>query len=275
LSGTAYIIPAYQVFHNIRDRLGELEILDSNTSLAGVSTSLFGMEESETLPTISHNSIQGAISHFPPRDDTAHEFNSVYKSLGPIQCIESGTVKPPIRGVELLGPDGVELTEEVTYPCCFWFLHCSYATSDEAEWKVHCKSHLHGRTPPKTGACSFCPATFASSDGEVSWKMKIEHLAAHHRDQVDLLIDRRPDYDLFGYLWHQKIISKPDFQELMSNHRLSRPFRYFLQHGGRVRDDRLRGSPIPQLRVTAFPSGTHVTEETRVGGECTDSVAKK
>jgi hypothetical protein len=159
----------------------------------------------------------------------------------------------PVQGAKLLTPDGVELADGPVYTCCFWYLHCYYRAADEGEWKLHCKSHLHGRPPPKTAACPFCPAKFESTDGEISWATKMDHMAEHHRDRVDLSRNTRPDFEMFRYLWQQKIIGYPDYQELMSNYGLSRPSQHFVQHGGRIRDDRLRGRPAPQLRVMALP----------------------
>jgi hypothetical protein len=161
----------------------------------------------------------------------------------------------PIQGTPLLNSDGDEL-DPPKLSCCFWFLDCHVKYTEEDQWKEHCLTHFRGKLPPKVSVCLFCSLKFESTNSNHSWAMRMDHIARYHRFGFNLRIARQPDYDLFTYLWKQKIICEADYQELMTNYRLSRPPQHFVAHGGRVREDRLRGGVPPAMRVTVLPSFT-------------------
>jgi hypothetical protein len=190
-------------------------------------------------------------AHLPTDEEVLSSAPSLITDTSKSSAPYSDWSGEPIIGVPLLVPDGNELMDNPTptnprYECCFWFLRCHEMSYNEEDWRLHCKSHFRGKAPPKSAICTLCPAEFESADGEISWAMKMDHLAGHHQAGLGLRT-ARPDFELFTYLWQQRIIGYPEYQELKGNYHLTRAPRPYVQSRRTMRDRRDRARPGPSV----------------------------
>ncbi|KAF2741159.1 hypothetical protein EJ04DRAFT_518332 [Polyplosphaeria fusca] len=146
------------------------------------------------------------------------------------------------------------------FECSFWFLGCSYISTDQEEWRTHCLSHFRGEEPPKSVQCPLCEDFRHTYDnGWTAWHYRMEHVAYHHQMGVTLRASR-PDFHLFQHLWQKRLIDDQDLKELKGgNHNLTRPPSNFTvtngRHGRGGRDRRgLRHQHIGPNRRSG-PSG--------------------
>ncbi|KAF2494133.1 hypothetical protein BU16DRAFT_65607 [Lophium mytilinum] len=157
----------------------------------------------------------------------------LYSKVIPTESSISGSLASRMSGFKLLeGVDGLPeevdgVLEEVdgvlelrpnlrsaAYECAFWFLSCSYVSTDEEEWRAHCASHFQGEQPPKSVQCPLCDefnATF--NDGREAWDARMKHVVWHH-DLGQSLQASRPDFHLFQHLWQKGLIDDAALEEL-------------------------------------------------------------
>ena len=155
----------------------------------------------------------------------------------------------PIQGALQLVPDGESIEPSTVPPptltCRFWFLNCSYASNNEAEWREHNLAHFRGNVPPLSLTCPLCDMTFNIPDPNVSWAANMSHLVQHFKIG-DSMASAVPEYVLVRHLWAKRIISDADYQELVSCRRHGgRPY---LIIEGRNRRER-RSYALPQSRM--------------------------
>lgn len=113
-------------------------------------------------------------------------------------------------------------TNPLFFPCIFSFLKCTESFADEEEWTTHCLSHFHPEPPPKAVLCPFCHDFDQKLDDRyAAWNARMHHIASHYR-AGHALLQSRPDFDLFRYLWQREIISYADYRELEGNYYLQR-----------------------------------------------------
>ena len=55
------------------------------------------------------------------------------------------------------------------HECAFWFLSCTYISSDEREWTDHSLSHFRGQEPPRSVQCPLCEFRGTWGDGWAAW----------------------------------------------------------------------------------------------------------
>ena len=104
---------------------------------------------------------------------------------------------------------------QATYECPFWFLSCSYASSDKEEWKTHTLDHFRGEEPPQSVTCPLCDQfEYTCDNGWTSWNYRQEHVAYHHAILGESLRTSRPDFYLFQHLWQKRLIDEKDLKEL-------------------------------------------------------------
>lgn len=235
---------------------------DTNTALLLPEPPLSPKSVTSIVP-FSPSSISGASAEHAVQSSPSDAGETTYSagdsslpgmtSSSTIQTIsELGDVEmAPIQGVLQLIPDGVEVDRNTlpspTFKCRFWFLNCSYATPNEAEWKTHNLAHFHGNQPPRGSTCPLCDMTFNIPDPLVSWAANMSHLAQHFKEGLTLATGR-PDFVLFKHLWSQRIICDVDYQELMGNYHLRHGRRPYVVMERRDRRER-RGLPMPQSRM--------------------------
>ncbi|KAF2092359.1 hypothetical protein NA57DRAFT_82388 [Rhizodiscina lignyota] len=81
--------------------------------------------------------------------------------------------------------DTVKSTENVRYPCPFFFLHCFETFETESDWANHAIGHFYDRALPKRVACPFPHCTGLPSNSSIgpdAWAFRMQHVADHHRD---------------------------------------------------------------------------------------------
>lgn len=100
------------------------------------------------------------------------------------------------------------------YRCPFFFLPCSYQSTDEEEWRTHCLSHFRRKPPPRSVQCCMCTGWSATYEtGKQAWQVKMDHLAWHAQRGQDVR-NSPPDFHLFQHLWQQRVIDDCELQQL-------------------------------------------------------------
>lgn len=88
---------------------------------------------------------------------------------------------------------------------------CSKSFSNEDDWINHSLEHFcsGGRViqPPTANICCFCKQTFYSAEPYKSWKERMIHVGRHH-DLGHTLLQARPDFALFDYLFKHRLIDE-------------------------------------------------------------------
>lgn len=105
------------------------------------------------------------------------------------------------------------IVDRPLYECIFWFLPCKYIQHNGNEWRVHCSSHFHGEVPPSRALCPLCEWNEMNEDGNVTWKLKLQHLEEHFKAGHSLR-GGPPDFHLITYLWQKRLIDDHDLKIL-------------------------------------------------------------
>lgn len=100
--------------------------------------------------------------------------------------------------------------------CPFTFLFCFMKFSSLEERIEHSLSHFKRIGPSTSNICCFCEQTFNHPGGEQSWRQRMQHVALHHQLGSKLEYSR-PDFQLFDYLWRNKLISTVEYTNLKGN----------------------------------------------------------
>ena len=129
------------------------------------------------------------------------------------------------------GPDG---TLQVTVPprrpleCPFNLLYCLRDFASEKDWVEHSLTHFNTENrvvgPPKCNRCCFCDTQFEDSNALKSWGERMQHVRLHHQLGHRLAI-ARPDFELFKYLYDNRLISDADYKDF-KGHSKERYFEY-------------------------------------------------
>jgi hypothetical protein len=109
--------------------------------------------------------------------------------------------------LDLVG-DIVEPVQNVNvaiYECPFRFLLCRESFYDPKTWRSHADTHFEGYPPPRHTICCFCDMTFNDESPNVSWGLRMDHVAAHHM-QGDRLRQCRPDHSLMRYMYEHVLM---------------------------------------------------------------------
>ena len=100
--------------------------------------------------------------------------------------------------------------------CPFNLLNCHSTFSVRADWILHSVGHFCRVKPPKKNKCCFCESKFYSEDAVASWQNRMEHVFLHHCFG-HRLAHARPDFELYEYLWQNKVISGPVYRDIKGN----------------------------------------------------------
>lgn len=99
--------------------------------------------------------------------------------------------------------------------CPFNLLHCFKTFSNMEDWIGHSLTHFSNIGPPYSSRCCFCDAWFSSS--EISgWARRMDHVAYHHR-VGEKLTHAQPDFELYTYLWNNRLITDAEYRDLRGN----------------------------------------------------------
>lgn len=122
--------------------------------------------------------------------------------------------------------DGRPLAQPVLQ-CPFRTLGCMLDYSNLDHWFWHTVGHFETKgsklaqgyatvIPPRSNRCCFCPMEFSHISGFASWRMRMLHVAQHHRIGHSLS-HAQPDFQFFDYLWENYLIDEEDYRELKGN----------------------------------------------------------
>lgn len=102
--------------------------------------------------------------------------------------------------------------------CPFNLLYCleDFAASNYREWILHSLTHFGNVNPPRLNKCCFCEVVFASHDGVQSWHERMDHVSLHHR-HGHALACARPDFQLYTYLWNNRVINDAEYRDIKGN----------------------------------------------------------
>ena len=100
------------------------------------------------------------------------------------------------------------------FECPFNFRRCLLTFANKEEWFTHSLSHFQDVDPPKTNKCCFCDDEFSAPTGMECWRKRMTHVASHHELRCRLAF-ARPDFEMFKYLWDNKVIKTVEFKDLM------------------------------------------------------------
>jgi hypothetical protein len=194
-------------------------------SVVSVDASVPSLVSASSVPTQTDTSISTALAHI----------DGALSSLPLLEDAGEGLLE---RGMPTPRRNPV-------LECSFGFLSCDFITRNQEEWKVHCLSHFCGVEPPRKVQCPLCD-TFSveCNDGTEAWTARLEHVARAHHAVGETLRTSRPDFDLFAYLWRQRLIDDAEYKELKGGtHILSGPRRAFTTTEG-SRRQRPHSGPI-------------------------------
>ena len=179
----------------------------SNLNLAprpGVGTSML-LSGNSSLAALTS---AGSASSAPSVSSAMGE-----RALGPPRILEiddQGALQVP------------PLTLAPVFECPFNFLSCLLTFTTFPGWFAHSLGHFRGINPPNANKCCYCDQRFHENDGQRSWRARMEHVAMHcqlgHR-----LAHARPDFELYRYLWSNRLLDNASYKSLMgpSNSRTS------------------------------------------------------
>jgi len=134
-------------------------------------------------------------------------------SISSSRAIPSRTLELDTHGALQIAP-----LRPPIFECPFNFLSCRRTFTRYDEWYHHSLEHFGLVTPPKSNKCCFCDKVFRTNDGNLSWRHRMEEIATHHQ-LGHTLAHARPDFDLFLYLWQNRIIDNGLYKELMGRSR--------------------------------------------------------
>lgn len=100
--------------------------------------------------------------------------------------------------------------------CPFNLMFCFMAFSNLEEWIAHSLTHFSRISPSPSNICCFCEQTFRYPTGQQSWRERMQHVALHHQ-LGSKLAHARPDFELFDYLWRNKVILTAEYKDLKGN----------------------------------------------------------
>lgn len=195
------------------------------------------------LSVRSRSSMAQAYIHQPSNASTHPPSLYNYSDATPTETSVSTGLASFFPGVPLLEENNGVLERPrnqyrtPVHECAFWFLSCSYISSDREEWLTHCLSHFRGEEPPREIQCPLCDFTYKGTNGWTSWSVRMEHVACHHAMLGESLRTSRPDFQLFHHLWQKRLIDDQDLKELKGgNHNLTRPPTNYTVTNGRRGD---------------------------------------
>lgn len=100
------------------------------------------------------------------------------------------------------------------YTCIFHVLDCSEKFDSFEQWKTHILNHFCGKPLPSRARCCLCDSTFASERQGVAWNQMLDHVAVRHFQHGHTLATSRPDFELFRYMWRNRIITHAQLKTL-------------------------------------------------------------
>lgn len=100
--------------------------------------------------------------------------------------------------------------------CPFNFLNCLLTFSSLYDWFLHSLEHFENVGPSTSNSCCFCDQTFNFPNGTQSWGERMQHVASHHQ-LGHRLASARPSFQLYEYLWNNRLISSAVYKDLRGN----------------------------------------------------------
>ena len=94
--------------------------------------------------------------------------------------------------------------------CPFNLLFCYKQFSNVNDWIQHSLTHFGSCEPPPFNTCCFCEAVFDC------WMDRMMHVSLHHQ-LGHRLSHARPDFQLFAYMWCNRLISTAEYRDLRGN----------------------------------------------------------
>ena len=97
---------------------------------------------------------------------------------------------------------------------------CLMTFSNEEDWIEHSLTHFNTKQravdPPTSNRCCFCEEKFYSPRRFQSWADKMRHVCLHHC-LGHRLAHARPDFEIFKYLFDNRLISDAEYRDLKGN----------------------------------------------------------
>lgn len=158
------------------------------------------------------------------RTSTFQDLAALSQSLS-TRSTESESSSLGIRQLSNLGildvePDGTlvlpPLQTRGNLECPFNFLSCILEFDDFDEWVTHSLTHFKDIGPSTSNKCCFCEEIFRMPGKLTCWRERMKHVAVHHRFGYKLA-HARPDFELYAYLWSNRLISDAEYHDLKGN----------------------------------------------------------
>ncbi|KAL2071404.1 hypothetical protein VTL71DRAFT_12639 [Oculimacula yallundae] len=149
--------------------------------------------------------------------DSASQLSSAFTALSTAPSIPPFPL-PPWHSYQY---DMAQPDYDYELPCEFHMLGCyiKFHPEDYRHWIAHSLSHFIDHGPPSKTVCTFCddPNGYIQDpfDPKESWKARMLHIGAHHRDHRGAL-GNRPDYRLLKHLRRCNLINEGQFESLMT-----------------------------------------------------------
>jgi len=135
------------------------------------------------------------------------------RALGPSRVLEfdgHGALQvPPLR-------------HPPVFECPFGFLSCLLTFTIFSDWFAHSLRHFRGINPPNANKCCYCDQKFQENDGKASWKARMEHIALHYQ-LGHRLAHARPDFELYRYLWSNRLLDNASYKSLVGDNNSRSP----------------------------------------------------
>ena len=105
---------------------------------------------------------------------------------------------------------------QTIFDCPFFALPCYVRLDNCKEWQAHSISHFKEVGPPQNVQCCFCNKSFSGIIGIETWKDYMRHLANHQTEGCQM-VNARPSFDLYKYMFENNLISSSEYRSLQMN----------------------------------------------------------
>lgn len=101
------------------------------------------------------------------------------------------------------------------FQCLFEALECDESFDDGRVWETHVLGHFRTLNPPSTARCCMCDAQFSDIEYGNAWHAYLRHVAGIHFRQGHTLSTARPDFELYRWLFTNRLIDSRTYKRVV------------------------------------------------------------
>ncbi len=100
--------------------------------------------------------------------------------------------------------------------CSFNLLFCFKIFFNMKDWVEHSLTHFSNVESSDSNHCCFCDVQFSFLSEIFDWARRMKHVVCHHRLD-DKLAHARSNFELYTYLWNNRLIINAEYRDLKGN----------------------------------------------------------